>query len=191
MWIFKGYTIWGRFEKVVYSWKNDVNIDDRKGLPQVCTDCIAILVFLTWPFFNVITSFGSQLHHGPFFSVCTVVESLFLISSILLLNVGSVQEFLLSPFTVCFPCVITSAARAPALTSFSWALRLIFTSPLPITTWMCCGPLRLSVSRQSSSSCSLFSLCSHLFSYILIHLVILERNSWVFLMLPVSFYSSF
>lgn len=86
---------------------------------------------------NVLAWSGSQLHHHTFFSaraVCQVPLLYFLH----LLNVCSVQEFLLSPFAVGFPCVTAaSAPRAAALTSRPWALGLIFTSWLPVTPWLC------------------------------------------------------
>lgn len=75
MWIFKGYTVWGRFEKVVYSWRH-VSIGDRKGCLQACTDCMAVLVFSSGdPFKNVIAAPGSQLLRGLLFSQCALLQN--------------------------------------------------------------------------------------------------------------------
>lgn len=166
--------------KLYTQWKNDVNLGgNRQELLKDYTDCLSILVFLRRPFLKLfLLSLDSSFIIASFPLYAILLSSSSIFSYFLYsLKCCWYARILLRPFTVRFPCVITSAPRGPALTSLSWALGLIFTSLLPTTIWMCFRHLGLNMSKQNCSfSSTLFFLGSHLFNYICIPLVILETS---------------
>ena len=168
MWIFKGYTIWGRFEKVVYSWRH-VSIGDRKGRSWFSSGD---------PFKNVITASRSQLLHGLFFStVYTVAESFFLIASSLLFSVGSVQGVLLLFAFLVWQHLPAGLQLGPSSTElWVWFSAACYLSP----------PGRAAGPSHTTCPAKACSLCSRSVSYLLTHLVVLERNHFLMLLLSFS-----
>lgn len=175
------------------SWKNDVNVgNNRQKFLKAYTDCLSFLIFLRWPFLTLLLlPLYSSSIIAPFSQYGMLLNSSSIFSNFLYpLKQRWCARILRSLFTVCFPCVITSAPRVPPLTSFFWAVGLIFTSLLPIITWMCFRHLRLCQNKvlPSPPACSFCVLiCWVMYSSTRSS----QRVTRVLRSLPVSFHSIF
>ena len=134
------------------------------------------------PFKNVIPAPGSQLLRGLLLSQCALLQNP---SSSLRLAFSAVLVVSKGPF-----CCLLSLCDSVCLQGSSSDLLLPSSgSDLQQPACYLFPPGRAVGPSHARCPAEACSLGSHSVTYLLIHLVILERNHWVFLMLMLSFSS--